>query len=298
MTRRRLDIPFDRDGSARFLPWLIALMVYLAALALSGALALEHALARWDRGLSGMLTVELPPPPAAAADDGGLAAAVKTLKATPGVIAARPLARADVAKLLEPWLGTAVPPEELAMPRLIDVRIDTVRGVDLAVLRGALAKAAPQAVLDDHRLWLDRLASLVRSAEATALAVVVLIGGAAVMTVIFTTRTGLSVHRDVIELLHLMGARDGYIATQFQHHALRLGLVGGMIGLALAAATLVSLGHAADAAAVLGDRALPLPTLRLSSGDWAALPLLPVAAAFLAMITARLTVLGALARMP
>ncbi len=245
-----------------------------------------------------MLTVELPPPPAAAADDGGLAAAVKTLKATPGVIAARPLARADVAKLLEPWLGTAVPPEELAMPRLIDVRIDTVRGVDLAVLRGALAKAAPQAVLDDHRLWLDRLASLVRSAEATALAVVVLIGGAAVMTVIFTTRTGLSVHRDVIELLHLMGARDGYIATQFQHHALRLGLVGGMIGLALAAATLVSLGHAADAAAVLGDRALPLPTLRLSSGDWAALPLLPVAAAFLAMITARLTVLGALARMP
>lgn len=296
MTRRQLDIPFDRDGSARFLPWLIALMVYLAALALSGALTLEHALTRWDRGLSGTLTVELPPPPATG--DGGLAAAVKTLAATPGVVAARPLARAEVAKLLEPWLGPAVPPEELDLPRLIDVRIDTVRGVDLARLKRALAAAAPAASLDDHRLWLDRLAAIVRSAEATAIAIVALIGGAAIMTVIFTTRTGLSVHRDVIELLHLMGARDSYIAAQFQHQALRLGLVGGLIGLALAAATLTALGHAGDAAAILGEGALPLPTLRLATVDWAALPLLPVAAALLAMVTARLTVLGALQRMP
>ena len=37
-----IDIPFDRDGSGRFLPWLVALMVYLAALALSGALVLER----------------------------------------------------------------------------------------------------------------------------------------------------------------------------------------------------------------------------------------------------------------
>jgi len=295
---RRLDIPFDRDGSGRFLPWLIALMVYLAALAASGALALDRALAIWDRGLTGTLTVELPPAPATGKGDGGLAAAVKLLTTTPGVLAAQPLAREEVGKLLEPWLGPTLPPEELTLPRLIDVRIDTGRGVDLDGLRGALVKAAPGAVLDDHRLWLDRLAGLIRSAQATALGIVALIGIAAVLTVIFTTRTGLAVHRDVIELLHLMGARDAYIATQFQYQALRLGAGGGVIGLGLALATLAALGHATDAASMFGERTLPLPSMGLALWDWAALPLLPAAAAVLAMVTARITVLGALSRMP
>lgn len=293
---RRLDIPFDRDGSARFLPWIIALMVYLAALALSGAITLDHALARWDRGLAGTLTVELPP--AAGAHDDAIAGVLNTLHATPGVIAAEPLSRAAVAKLVAPWLGPSLPPGVLALPRLVDVRIDIAHGVDLKRLSAALTKAAPGAVLDDHRLWLAPLAALVRSVEATAIAIVALVGAAAVMTVIFTTRTGLSLHRDVIELLHLMGARDSYIAAQFQHQALRLGLIGGLIGLALAALTLLGLMHASAAAAMLGQTAPPLPSFTLSAGDWVALPLLPVAAAVLAMMTARLTVLGALARLP
>jgi len=296
--KRRVDIAFDRDGSGRFLPWLIAVMVYLAALAASGALGLDRALGSWDRGLSGTLTVELPPAPSDGKGDGGLAAAVKAIKATAGVLSARPLARTEVAKLLEPWLGPSLPPDELALPRLIDVRIDTARGTDLEGLRAALAKAAPAAVLDDHRLWFERLAALIRSAQATALGIVALIFVAAVLTVIFTTRTGLAVHRDVIELLHLMGARDTYIAAQFQFQALRLGLVGGAVGLVLAIATLLVLGHASDAASILGERSLPLPSLSLAFVDWLVLPLLPAAAALLAMVTARVTVLGALSRMP
>jgi cell division transport system permease protein len=296
--RRHLDIPFDRDGSGRFLPWLIALMVYLAALATSGALALDQALTRWNRGLAGTLTVELPVRSEADQGDGGLNAALLVLRAAPGVLAATPLEREKVAKLLEPWLGADFPADELALPRLVDVRIDVGRGVDLAALRAQLAKAAPGAVLDDHRLWLDRLASLGFSIELTALVILALVGAAAVLAVIFTTRTGLSVHRDVIELLHLMGARDGYIAGQFQHQALRLGLGGGLIGLVLALVTLAGLSYAASAAAELGQAATPLPNLQLAPWNWVTLGLLPGAAALIAMLTARLTVLGALARMP
>ena len=56
MFRQRLDIPLNRDSSVRFLPWIIALMVYLAGLALAGTLVLNAALQRWDRSLSGTLT--------------------------------------------------------------------------------------------------------------------------------------------------------------------------------------------------------------------------------------------------
>ena len=294
MTPRRLEIPFDRDGSGRFLPALIALMVYFAALATSGALALDQALQHWSSGLAGTLTVELP-----AADDKAkdqFPAALAALKATPGIVSATPLERVQIAKLLEPWLGPGVAADELALPRLIDVRIDP--GFDLAALRGALFRAAPSAVLDDHRIWLDRLAALGFTAEATALLILALVIAAAAMVVIFATRTGLSVHRDVIDLLHLMGARDGYIAAQFQQRALRLGLSGGLIGLGLALATLLALAHAGDAATSLGAYATPVPSLRLALRHWAILFLLPPAASLIAMLTARFTVLGALTRMP
>ena len=92
MRRRGFDIPLNRDGSGRFLPWLIALMVYLAGLALAGMLVLNGALQRWDRSLSGTLTVQLPPAPSdPGKGDGGLAAALQLLRITPGVVSAEPL---------------------------------------------------------------------------------------------------------------------------------------------------------------------------------------------------------------
>ena len=293
---RRLDIPLNRDSSVRFLPWIIALMVYLAGLALAGTVVLQGALQRWDLSLSGTLTVQLPPEEQGKPDP--LPAALELLRATPGVISAQAISREATAKLIEPWLGTALAPDELALPRLIDLRINPAAALDLAQLRSKLAAAAPGAVLDDHRLWLDRLAGLVLSIEATALAIVLLIGGAAVLTVIFTTRAGLAVHHAVVEVLHLIGARDGYIAGQFQRQALELGLRGGLVGLLLTVATLIGIGHAGAATSVFGERVQLLPALQLAPWHWLLLAMLPVAASLIAMLTARLTVLRALKRMP
>jgi cell division transport system permease protein len=299
MMSNRLDIPLNRDGSVRFLPWLTAVMVYLAGLALAGTLMLNGALARWDRSLAGTLTVELPPLPAEGGKgDDSLAAALETLRLTPGVSRAEPLSREATARLIEPWLGTSLTPEELALPRLVDLRVDPDRPPDLAQLKMRLDKAAPGAVLDDHRQWIDRWTALLLSIEITTLTILGLVAVAAVLTVVFTTRTGLAIHHSVIEVLHLIGARDGYIAGQFERQALRLGLRGGIIGLALAAATLFGIAHAAAAAPLLGERIGLFPSLALASWHWLVLALLPFAAALIAMITARITVLRALARMP
>ncbi|MGH7032644.1 MAG: cell division protein FtsX, partial [Stellaceae bacterium] len=292
------DIPLRRDGAVRLLPWLIAPMVYLAALALAGMLALNGVLESWDRGLSGTMTVELPAAPAPPATDDAVAKTLQVLHATPGIVSATPLERDAEVKLIEPWLGSTIAPEELQLPRLVDLRIASGAALDLKALRAKLAAAVPHAVLDDHRLWLDRLYSLAISVEATGFAILVMVGIAAVLTVIFTTRAGLAVHHDVIELLHLMGARDLYIARQFETEAMRMGLSGGIGGIALAALTLWGLSHAAAATAVLGEEAKLLPDLSLVLWQWAALALLPVLAGAAALATARFTVMRALARMP
>lgn len=291
------DIPLRRDGSVRILPWLIAPMVYLAALALAGMLALHGVLQGWDRGLAGTMTVELPAP-SGAANDPTLTKALGVLRATPGVTSAAVIDRAATAKLLEPYLGNAVTPEELQLPRLIDLRIASGAAIDLEGLKARLTAAVPGAVLDDHRLWLNRLYSLALSVEATGLAIVAMVGAATVLTVVFTTRAGLAVHHDVIELLHWMGARDLYIARQFEREAMRLGLSGGVGGIVLAALTMWGLSNAASATAVFGEEAKLLPDLGLVLWQWAALALLPIAAGVAAMLTARITVMRALARMP
>ncbi len=304
MFARPQAIPLAKDETNRFLPWIVAFMVYLAALALAGAMASNTVVARWERDLSGNLTVQIPPLVAvggADADEGAQAAmeaarleeALAVLRATPGIVAAEALGRAEIDALLEPWLGAGLTSEELPLPRVVDVMLEPSAKLDVERLEATLAAAVPGASIDDHGLWFERLASLARSVELVAALIVVLTGLAAALTVIYVTRSGLAVHHGVIELLHLIGARDGYIARQFQFQALGQGLKGGVPGLLMAALTLLMLGRAA------GSIDVPLlPEVRLSPQQWAALAGVPLAAATIAMVTARVTVLRTLRKMP
>lgn len=290
------DVPLDRDASARFLPWLIAFMVYLAALALAGASAVDNLAARWDTGLAGRITVQVPPPPADnGAQQAGSAraeAVVQALRRQPGVRDARVIPEARMQELLAPWLGEGVAQEGLPLPRLVAVTVDPRSPPPLSALQQAAQSVAPGAVVDDHQRTLGRVLESVRALQLLALLVVGLVVGAAVITVVFVTRTGLAVHQKVIELLHLIGAQDGYVAAQFERHAMRQGLVGGGIGLALALVTLVGLGQLIETQA---SAVIPDPRLRL--WQWAVLLVLPPTAALVAMVTARLTVLRTLARL-
>jgi len=295
----RPDLPFERDGSTRFLPLIVALMVFLATLATAGVLALENAIARWDAGLTGRLTVQVPSD-GGEGDDGAAAPTadavprlVEILTATPGVASARVLDEAEVRRLLAPWLGDLPADGALPLPGLIDVQLAPGAQLDAAPLAARLAEVAPGVAVDDHRAWLAGLFDLARTVEAVALVIVTLIGVAAVGAVVFVTRSGLAVHRPLVELLHLMGARDSYIARQFQHNAFRLGLRGGLLGSFAAGAVIAAVGAAS---ARIG--AAFLPPLQLVDWQWGALAAMPVAAVIIAMVTARQTVLRTLARMP
>ena len=57
----RSDLPLDREGAWRYLPWILAMMVYLAALALAGSSSVDEAVAGWKRGLIGQFTVQVMP---------------------------------------------------------------------------------------------------------------------------------------------------------------------------------------------------------------------------------------------
>lgn len=293
----RSDLPLKGDATSRFLPWLIAPMVFLCAVALAGVFILSTLITRWDRDVSGTITVEIAAAPGEAAESAALTRqrvdqAVRLLSDSPGVARARALSQEQLAALLAPWLGNTDLLKELPLPALIDVTVKPDARPDLAELQQKLARAVPGASLDDHRAWLARLIGISRSIEWLAIAVMALIGGVTSATVIYATRTGMAVHHEVIEVLHLIGATDDYVARQFASRAFTLGLRGGLFGLGLIIPMTAALVYTTRQmeGGFLADLSLPLL-------GWLAILLLPLAAALLAMLTARLTVHANLARM-
>ena len=279
----------DDEGAGRLLPWVFAVMTFLAVLALAAALVLRGLVDGWNAGLAGVMTVELAP----GATQAEVRAAEQTLAGTAGVASAVALGEADVARLIEPWLGSGAAAAGLPLPVLIDVRIDPGQPLDRDFLARRLAAVAPDARIDDHHVCLARLAPLatgVMSVAAAIVAAVVLATGAIVA---FATRAAFAAHRDVVELLHLMGARDAYVARLFQSQALRLGLRGGLMGLGLAGLVLAGLWQLAQAVATpLTER------LALAPVDLAVLALSVPLVVAIAVLTARLAVLRSLRQMP
>ena len=292
---RRQDLPLDRDGSGRFLPWLIALMVYLACLALAGAIMLNQASSRWQTGLTGSMTVQIP---ALDEEDGGdnssaVAAVLDVLNNTAGIRKAEQLPHSKIVALIEPWLGQDNVAGDLPIPTLIDVQLDEKTPFNPVGLAIQLEQVAPGTRLDDHEVWITRMLRLNHAIGIIASTIVILIGVAAAATVVFATRTGLAVHHGVIEVLHIIGARDIYIARQFQTRALSLALRGGFLGLVLAGFTLGILS------AVASQLEGPLmPHLALTPMLWGGLAIVPLAAALIATLTARITVVRTLGRLP
>jgi len=143
------------------------------------------------------------------------------------------------------------------------------------------------------QLWRDRLVKFLLAIEIVAAVMVTLIGATTVTVVVFATRAGLAVHNEVIEVLHLIGARDEYVARQFQTNALKLGLKGGIAGSVAGILTLLAIRFTAAKL----DIEL-FPTVLFQIWHWPILGSLPLVAAFIVRFSARLTVLQALRRMP
>ncbi|MEH6629922.1 MAG: hypothetical protein V7776_03805 [Halopseudomonas aestusnigri] len=292
----RNDVPLDRDASSRFLPWLIAVMVYLATMALVVAITMNKLANRWDQGLSNSLTIQVPTgqtPADRQTTERKLIDLQNQLAQLDNVENVDILNDAELNKLMEPWLGKDVHLQDLPIPFLISVELEQSNIKTIDAINTLISQNFPEASVDDHQRWLGNLLGLAKVIQMVSLLVVLLVGGAAGLMVILVTRMGLAIHKQVVELFHHMGAHDSYIATRFQIHALKLSTAGGFSGLLLAGFTIASFST------LLGQaNSSILPSLTFSIAEWGLLLLMPLGASLIAMMTARLTVLRSLALMP
>lgn len=295
MLLKRSDLPLSNDPAVRILPWVVGLMVYLATLTLAAALLVSALAADWSAGLTGTVTIHIVSvndEPDAVMDQ-RVEEAVRIALKTPGIDSATAVPAKEVADLLAPWLGDEAPIDDLPLPRIVDVKLADGAGPDIAGLRSRLEAAIPGAGLDDHQLWRDRLVKFLLAIEIVAAVMVGLIVATTVTVVVFATKSGLAVHKEVIEVLHLIGARDEYVAHQFQSNALKLGLKGGVAGSLAGILTILAIKYTAAHL----DIEL-FSALLFRAWHWPVLVCVPLVAALIVRISARHTVLRALRRMP
>lgn len=283
-----------REKGAAPLDVVIAVMAFLAALALGASLVADRAADSWQHGLAGKLTVQILPPDqgdAKAALDRDTKAVLAVLHTTPGIARAEALSQAEQLKLVQPWLGAAGMVADLPLPQLIDADITPGAEVDIAALTVRLKAAAPSAVLDDHSHWIGRLRELAQTFMWSAYGILFLIAMSMAAAVSFATQAGLNAHHEMVALLHQMGATGSFIARAFEWHFFRATLIAATTGAACAALVFLTAGGLQFA----GMDAVPfLPPMALRPPELLWLIAVPAGAGIIALLTARLSVLAAL----
>ena len=262
-------------------------MAFLAVFALALSLASGRLADRWGEDLAKSVTVRISAPSDQVAHQ--TAAAVRVLETTTGIASVRVLTTGEQQALLSPWFGPNVPIDDLPIPKLIEV-IETDEGFDAAGLRLRLQTEAPGAVLDDHTRWRKPLTLAAERLRTLGWASILIIGGATAAMITLAANAALAANLQVIRVLRLIGATDGYIARAFVRRFTLRALGGALIGATIGMLAIWLLPEAGD------DRVF-LTGLGFQQSQWFLPLVIPVLAAVVAFFATRAAANRALGRL-
>lgn len=219
----------QQSVAGRALMLVVGIMCFLACLAVGALVLVEDAAQAWQLDVSREVTVQVKPVDGKPIEP-MLQMAMDLARSTEGVRNVRLMTERESAGLLEPWLGAGFDYTKLPIPRLIVIELVNPATADLKGLAIRLAAQVSNASLDDHSIWAKRLRTMAGTMVAASVVVLILVLTAMVLSVIFATRAAMAGNRDVVQVLHFVGAEDSFIAGEFQHHFLILGFKGGVGG--------------------------------------------------------------------
>ena len=222
----------ERSVAGRTLLLMITIMSFLSAVTLGGVVLVQKSAIAWSADVGREVTIQIRPVEGEVMES-NLRTAVALAEATPGVASARALTLEESQKLIEPWLGAGLDLTAIEIPRLVVVRLGDPVDADIEKLNRDLA-AVKGASLDTHAAWRQQLNTMAGAIVLSGLMVLTLIGVATVLAIIFATRGAMASNREIVDVLHYIGASNKFIAGEFQGRFLSIGLQGGLLG-ALAA---------------------------------------------------------------
>ena len=216
--------------ASRALTYVIVIMSLLASLSLGVVTVVWTAAENWSSNIQKEVTIQIRPTDNADMLE-EIEKAIEIAESFPGVESAHAISDQDTNALLEPWLGTGFDFSVLPVPRIITVVIeDDINLNSLDDLRNQISESVSGGSLDNHSVWSSRLAITANTLVVFGIGILILVLTSMALCIVFGTRSAMFGNRDVVSVLHFVGADDKFIAREFQRHFLRLGLRGGLIG--------------------------------------------------------------------
>lgn len=214
--------------AGRTLMLLIGIMTFLSCVTFGGVLLVQKSAMGWSADVGRELTIQIRPLDGEVIES-NLRLAVSLSEAVPGVASARVLTIEESEALLEPWLGAGLDLSDLTIPRLVIVQLSDPNAADIVRLENEIA-AIPGATLETHAAWRVQLNTMAGTIVVSGILVLALILVATTLAIVFATRGTMSTNREIVDVLHFIGASNRFIAGEFQGHFLLLGLKGGLAG--------------------------------------------------------------------
>ncbi|MCH9808302.1 MAG: ABC transporter permease [Alphaproteobacteria bacterium] len=207
----------------------IAIMCFLACLTAGAVYMINQSADAWLRDVASEVTVQILPREGVDIEQ-KLDEVASYITSQRGVQSTRTLSLQASTDLLEPWLGQTDALRQLPVPRLIAIQLDRTSPPDFDALSRDLSARFKDVTLDDHRQWQQQIKTVTRSFALGGIAILVLVALATTAIIVSATRSAMASNREIVEVLHFVGATDGFIAREFEKHFLRLGIRAGIFG--------------------------------------------------------------------
>ena len=206
--------------TGRSLTLVIAIMCFLACLTAGAVWMIKELSDAWTRDIASEVTVQITPQENSDIEK-SIADVVSYLEKQRGIANAKALSLDEFASLLEPWLGTADALKSLPVPRLIAVEVNRNDPPDLTEIGTALGRDFKGVSLDDHRRWQHQIRAVTRSFALGGIAILALVAAATTAIIVSATRSAMASNREIVEVLHFVGATDKFISREFEKHFLQ-----------------------------------------------------------------------------
>lgn len=280
--------PGSVTGSS--LTLVVSIMCFLACLTAGAVFMIHQSAEAWVKDIASEVTVQVEPPDTGDAEK--IVSDVSTfLTKEAGISAVKVLSVEDSAELLEPWLGSIDTLKALPVPRLIALELDRSTPPDLEAVRASLSGQFQGVTLDDHRGWQRQIRTVTHGFALGGLGILLLVASATTAVIISATRSALAANREIVEVLHFVGATDRFIAREFEKHFLSLGIRAGVVGALCAMATFLLLpfvlGLVGGGAVTLAELQRLVGAGSLDLAGYVLLGIVVIVIAALCMLTSR-----------
>ena len=295
---RKNEIPIDDEETSVFMYVLSSIYMYLFIIVLAIVMSINTMVKSWEKDILGSITIQVSPIENenkkidANKTQEQLNKVLQFIENADGVKSVHVIDDKTVERLMSPWLGNKVDINTLPIPQLLDVQLKDNAEINYDEMTRGLHKVTPNASIDNHRLWLNRLLKFAGSLKTLALSVLFMVIGICAFSIYYSTRTSLGINLNSIEILHIIGAQDKYIAKQYAKSYAKIGFFSGVIGLTFAIPSIVLVSKYG-----ISTGSGLLNSAGLSTFHWLFMMITPLFSLFYAMGTAYYTVRKSLEKM-